>query len=102
MQQAGLAMSGRGMFSELKSDLHSKGDSGSSNRNQASDLDHLVGWQVEVFRHMGGIALHHGEQRFLPARQPLAVLTTGHRLVSNVVSHIGKIDGATTHLELRQ
>jgi hypothetical protein len=75
---------------------------GLSDRDLAADFDNLIVRQVEIVRHMGGVALHEGEQLLLPAWQAPAVLAPGHRLVSHIVGHVGEIDGAAVLLELRQ
>jgi hypothetical protein len=39
-----------------------------SNRDLAADLDNLITRQVEIIRHVGGVALHECEHLLLPAR----------------------------------
>ena len=71
-------------------------------RNQTTDLDDLVTWQIEVIGHVGGVPFHYGEKLFLPAWQPPRVLATGHRLVPDEIGDVGEIDGTSAFLELRQ
>ena len=73
-----------------------------SNRNQTTDLDDLVTWQIEVIGHVGGVPLHYGEKLFLPPWQPPPVLATGNRLVPDEIGDVGEIDGTSAFLELRQ
>jgi hypothetical protein len=60
-----------------------------SDRDLAADFDNLIARQVEIIRHVGGVALHEGEQLLLPAREAPAVLALGHRLVSHEIRHVG-------------
>ena len=64
-----------------------------SNRNQTTDLDDLVTWQIEIIGHVGGVPLHYGEKLFLPPWQPPPVLATGNRLVPDKIGDVGEIDG---------
>ena len=54
-----------------------------------------VAGQAEVVADMGGVALHHGEERLLPARQAPAVLAADHRLVADIIGDVVEIDACS-------